>query len=167
MQPIYTQTVGAGGASGITFNNIPQTFSDLKVEISARGSSGSLPALFTFFNGDATTTNSFTQLFGNGSSAASSRASSYPVILGGVPPAASETSNTFSNSSIYIPNYTSANFKQSIVDSVAENNATAAYLFLAAGLYRSTLPVSSITMYLSPGNFVQHSTFTLYGITKG
>ena len=36
LQPIYTQTVGSGGASSITFNNIPQGFADLKLEISAR-----------------------------------------------------------------------------------------------------------------------------------
>jgi hypothetical protein len=28
MQPIYTQTVGAGGAASVIFNNIPQTFTD-------------------------------------------------------------------------------------------------------------------------------------------
>ena len=35
MQPIYTQTIGAT-AGGIVFNNIPQTFTDLKVVVSTR-----------------------------------------------------------------------------------------------------------------------------------
>ena len=36
MQPIYTQTVGAGGTTVISFNNIPQTFTDIQMVISAR-----------------------------------------------------------------------------------------------------------------------------------
>ena len=37
MQPIYTQTMGAVGAQSVTFNNIPQGFTDLVLEVSGRG----------------------------------------------------------------------------------------------------------------------------------
>jgi len=35
-QKIATVTVGAGGASNITFSSIPQTYTDIKVVVSAR-----------------------------------------------------------------------------------------------------------------------------------
>jgi aspartate/tyrosine/aromatic aminotransferase len=38
--PIYTQTVGSGGALSIAFNNIPQFYTDLKVVISGRTTGG-------------------------------------------------------------------------------------------------------------------------------
>jgi len=166
MQPIFTQTVGSGGAASITFNNIPQGFTDLKIEVSARGTTGSFPALFVYFNGDASTHNSYTYLDGTGSGVASTRALSYPVIIGGFLPGASETTNTFGNSEIYIPNYASGNYKQIIVDSVSENNASSAFQLLSANLNSSTSPITSITLYASPNSFAQYSTFTLYGVAE-
>ena len=167
MQAIYTQTVGAGGAAEIVFNNIPQGFTDLRLMASARGTTGSFPTLFVFFNGDASSTDSFTALSGTGTTASSNRQLNFPVISGGIISGLSQTTNTFGSSDLYIPNYTSANFKQIIVDAVSENNATASYQTLAAGLYRSTSAITSITLYASPLSIAQHSTFTLYGITKG
>ena len=49
LQPIYTQTVGSGGASSIAFNNIPQTFTDLLIKMSVRASGpGPMDAYLNF-----------------------------------------------------------------------------------------------------------------------
>jgi hypothetical protein len=168
MQPIYTQTVGSGGATSITFNSIPQTFTDLKLVMSSRTAGANNffdPSLQ--FNNDASSVYSYTQLYGTGSgSATSDRASNFakfPLWQNG----SSSTSNTFGNYECYIPNYTSSNFKQVIIDAVTENNASTALSMLVAGLWRSTSAISTMNISSSSNAFQQYTTFSLYGITKG
>lgn len=163
MQPIYTQTL-SGAAASVTFNNIPQTFTDLKVVISARSSDSTGQGTIMRFNG-STTTYSNTYLFANGSSASSSRLTyNYVGSIFGT----NGTANTFNNTEIHIPNYTGSSFKASLCENTAANNNTLGYLNLLANLWRSTDAITSISFLVDGGsNFVQHSTFSIYGITKG
>jgi hypothetical protein len=170
LQPIYTQTVGSGGVSSIAFNNIPQTFTDLKLVISARTDRALVnDEALTYINNSTASIYSSTKIEGNGSSASSTRTSAYSVFINwGDVPGASATSNTFGNLEIYIPNYTSSNFKSVILDTVLENNATYGLTSLYAGLWASTAAITSLSFNPRVGpNFVQYSTFSLYGITKG
>jgi len=170
LQPIYTQTIGAGGAISITFNNIPQGFTDLKVVCSVRtdGSVVNFNDGAMRFNGDATTVYSFTGLNANGSTVSSQRGSGMNYLAIGPNQGSLTTSNTFTSWDAYVPNYTSSNFKSVINDGTAENNATATGMELYAGLWRGTAAITSITIFPGGGyNFVQYSTFTLYGITRG
>ena len=107
-------------------------------------------------------TTSGKRLQGNGASASSDADYSGSWNAG-----ANATANTFGNSEIYIPNYTGSNYKSISADSVSENNASAAYANLFAGLWSNTAAINQIT--LIPGasaNFAQYSTATLYGILK-
>lgn len=174
MQPIYTQTVGAGGVAGISFNNIPQTFTDLKVVCSVRASrtAQTWDATGFQFNDDATGNYSGTLLYAgaSGSGAASINVANQGAIsLNLYSSTVSATANTFGNGELYIPNYRSSNFKSVIGDSVAETNGTADWIIgLGAGLWRSTSAINKINVYpVSGGTFLQYSTITLYGITKG
>jgi len=172
MQPIFTQTIGTNAPIAIGFNNIPQTFTDLKLLISARSNqASSTNKFFTYYmNGTQASIYSSRRLTGDGSSASSSaQANDTAIYINSTLPAASVTANTFCNLEIYIPNYTSANFKQIIIDGVLENNSTTAYQQMMAGLFRSTNPITSISLDVGDyGNgYVQYSTFSLYGITKG
>ena len=171
MQPIYTQIVGSGGAISVGFNNIPQTFTDLKVVVSARSTQAGTNKFITYyFNGTQGTSYSSRRLTGDGSSATSSaQANDSSIYINSSLPAASITANTFGNLEIYIPNYTGSNFKQVIIDSVLENNASTAYQQMMAGLFRSTSPITSMVLEVGDygNNYAQYSTFTLYGITKG
>lgn len=168
MQPIYTQIVGSGGSGGIGFNNIPQTFTDLYLVVSARFAASGAGLMALYFNNEtypASTT--FTSLIGNGSTVTSTRTGTYGTA--GNPDDASLTANTFNSSSLYIPNYTSSNFKQLIVDSVKESNTATITdaLSLNSVLWRSTAPITRLFIDNYPTTFVQYSTFSLYGITKG
>ena len=173
LQPIYTQTVGSGGAASVTFNNIPQTFTDLKVVCSVRASrtAQTWDSIAVQFNNETTGTNYSATLTYALTGGPGSIRETTSNRLGLVQYASSiaATANTFGNGEIYIPNYLSANFKQIIGDSVAETNGTADYLLsLSAGLWRNTSAITSITTYpISGGTFLQYSTFTLYGITRG
>ena len=159
---IATVTVGAGGAANITFNSIPQTYTDLLVKVSARADALQV-TLVAEFNANTTGYTS-RYVYGDGSTAASGSASA--AYFGGVNPS-TYTANTFGNTEIYIPNYTSSNNKSLSSDSVIENNATAATAALWAGLWSNSSAITSIKLsLLSSANFVQYSTATLYGILK-
>ena len=156
-------TVGAGGASSVTFNNIPQTgYTDLKVVYSARSTyTGAVyDGMGLSFN-TSSASFSYKALQGNGSSAASFGGSGNYI---GEIPSSTATSNTFGNAEIYIPNYTSANNKSFSVDNVSETNATTIYSDLFAGLWSNTSAITSIKINPTNANFVQYSTFSLYAL---
>jgi len=75
------------------------------------------------------------------------------------------TANTFGSWEAYVPNYTLSNNKSVSLDSVMENNATAAEQNLVAGLWSNTAAITSIKLLPLNGTaFKQYSTATLYGI---
>lgn len=165
---IATYTVGSGGIASIDFLSIPQNYTDLILKISAKSSLAGYPGddLVIRFNGDATTTAyPYRRFTGNGSGTGTENNNSYGFSIGGYATAATATANTFGSTEIYIPNYTSGNYKSSYVDSVTETNATTAYAQLAANLWNSTTPITSIKIFSANlGTITQYSTAHLYGI---
>jgi hypothetical protein len=155
-------TVGSGGAATITFNNIPQNYTDLKVVMSMRSADISNIAFecSLTFNGN-TTGYTAKQLYGDGSIAAST---SPTIRSAGFIVGTSATANTFSNGELYIPNYTSSNNKSYSVDSVTETNATTQYMNFIAGLWSNVTAITSMIFAGTSGNFAEYSTATLYGI---
>jgi hypothetical protein len=146
--------------ASITFANIPQTgYTDLKIVYSAKTTDANYQGIYVYFNGsNANLTSRY--LLGSGAAASSgSFANGYAGSVGGT----GITANTFSNSEIYIPNYTSANYKSFSNDNSAENNATTAYINLVADLWSSTAAITSVTI-VSVSPFIQYSTFSLYGL---
>lgn len=163
-------TVNASGASSVTFTNIPQTgYTDLVVKASARTAGSFVAAEFRLtFNGN-NSNYSWRRLQGNGSAASSDANTTYggvynQLILLGSNNANSSTANTFGNGEFYIPNYTSSNFKSISSDLVSENNATEAYATFIAGLWSNTAAITSLSLTSNGGDFIQGSTFYLYGV---
>jgi hypothetical protein len=163
MQPIYTQTVGAGGAATVTFNSIPQTFTDLKVVASMRDTGGG-PHIVLAFNGSGANFSN-TLLLGDGASTYSQRRTD--AIFTFTNDGSGNTANTFASLDMYLPNYTLANFKQFTLEAATENNAAGTYTSIYAGLRSNTAAVTSISFTAGTTAFAQYSTFSLYGITKG
>jgi hypothetical protein len=163
-QAIATATVGAGGASSIDFTSIPQSYTDLCVQLSLRdGTSAQSVNGNIVFNSNTSSIYSSRRLYGTGSSAGADSYSSLGSMPGIWINSATSTSNTFANIMIYIPNYSGSTNKSVSIDSVTENNATGAFSGLTAGLFASTAAITSFG--ISTGsNFAQHSTATLYGI---
>jgi hypothetical protein len=159
---IASVVVGSGGSSAINFTSIPQTFTDLKIVISSRDNRSGAVANGINLSFNSSTLN-FTSkvLYGTGSTT-----SSYsPARYGGTSVSAGATSSVFASTEIYIPNYTSANYKSYNVESVVENNATESYQYLGAGLWSDNSAITSITLNVDvSASFVQHTTATLYGI---
>ena len=165
--PISTVVVGSGGAASIDFTSIPATYTDLKLVISPRSDGGTTAndGRMTF-NGSASGYSS-KLLYGLGSGTPSS-ASNSGTYMYWINSTNSNglTASTFSNTEIYIPNYTSSNQKSVSCDTVTENNGTYGAQLLTAGLWTGTSAITSISFSLDYGNFVQYSTATLYGIRK-
>jgi len=160
---IQTITVtSSGGASTIEFTNIPQTYTDLVLHLSARSTYGAVgDDLYLYFNG--VTTNRYGRfVYGNGSSAAATSVSDHA----GTMTSDTATAGVFGNTTIYFPNYTSSNIKALSSDSVSENNGTTAYTDLTAGLWNSTAAITSIQIPTagSRGVWKQYSSASLYGI---
>jgi hypothetical protein len=155
-------TVGAAGASSVTFNSIPQTgYTDLVVKISARTNRAlAVDGINISFNGS---TSSFTGRYLEGDGSAASSATS--TQFAGDAVSATATTNTFGNTEIYIPNYVSSNNKSFSSDAVTENNATNSAMDLIAGLWSNTAAITSIGLSPLVGTlFNQYSTFYLYGV---
>jgi hypothetical protein len=155
---IASVVVGSGGTSTINFTSIPQTFTDLKIVVSARSTHADIDDhLFVKPNNSAS---NMTQrwLRGSGSAASSSTSVRFAI------PGATSTASVFGNTELYIPNYTSANFKSFSGETVQETNATEAYQYLCAFLWSDTAAITSLVLDLSNGNFAEYSTATLYGI---
>jgi len=158
-------TVGEAGAASVTFNNIPQSgYTDLKIVCSGRTvDTGSQANMLLTFNG-ITTAYYDKALAGNGSSASSFGDSNNSSMAAAYVNTSGTTANTFGNYEVYIPNYTSSNYKSFSVDSVVENNATSAVAAtLTAGLWQNTAAITSVS-FAGGYNFKQYSTFSLYGL---
>ena len=158
---IASSTVGSGGAGSIVFSSIPSTYTDLVLKLSIRSEGTSTNAVLLQLNGSSAN-GSIKAIEGNGSAASSwTDTSSY---AGNIPPS-TYTASTFSNNEVYIPNYAGSTNKSSSVDSVTENNATAALADLQANLWSNTAAVTSITLNRNgTNNFAQYSTAYLYGV---
>jgi hypothetical protein len=95
-------TVGAAGASSVTFSGIPQTgYTDLVLKTSVRTNRASTDDLLNVnFNG-VSTNQSEIWMRGDGSAASSGSYSNLYLLW---VDAANNTANTFSNNEMYIPN---------------------------------------------------------------
>lgn len=146
--------------ASVSFTSIPSTYTDLVVMASPRSDENENGTSFRiYFNDD--TTASVKELRGTGSATASY---SLSYAQAGYISALQNTSDTFANLSIYIPNYAGSNYKSFSGDIVSENNGSVAYAVLSARLWESTSAINKITMLPSGSNFVSGSSFYLYGI---
>jgi len=161
---IATVDVPLLGQASIDFTSIPSTYTDLLLVYSLRTTQVSTSTSVSLtFNGSASNF-SMRGLYGNGSTATSFTGTTYA----GESTGTTATANTFSNNSLYIPNYAGSTNKSYSIDSVSESNvATNTIQMLDAGLWSITTAINAISIVAASGTFVQYSSATLYGITKG
>jgi glutamine amidotransferase-like uncharacterized protein len=164
---IATVTVGAGGAANMVFSSIPQTYTDLCIKVSARGTN-TTGSMYVSFNAISANYN-VTVGYGDGASAASTNylAASELQFLG-ANNISSSGASIFSNVEIYIPSYTDAVNKAMSVEAVIEDNVASGATVrqgIHAGFLTNTAAISTVTLRAA-ANFAQYSKATLYGISK-
>jgi len=165
MKLIESKTLGTAQAS-IEFTSIPQTYTDLVIVASVRSLETSLGNASLEIRPNGSTANgSGRWLYGSGTTTSSITVSR---VDGGFINNSAATSNTFSSTSIYVPNYTSSANKSFSADGVQENNATASYQVITASLWSNSAAITSLDFRcISATNLVAGSTISLYGILKG
>lgn len=158
-QLIEAKTLTSTTAS-IIFSAIPQTYTDLIFVTSCR-SDGATQATggLVNFNGSGTGFSTVSG-YGSGTGIGYFKATNEFGSL----PGSSPTASTFSNSEVYLPNYTSGVHKHYSIHTVTENAGNEAYAYFFGGRWADTAAITSITYTPAAGSFISGSTFYLYGI---
>jgi hypothetical protein len=155
---IATQTLGSA-ASSITFSSIPSTYTDLRVTITGLSTTNNVN-MCVRFNGDTGSNYSYTQLYGNSSSASSGNSVSQTTMYlsAGALYTATPTFYSFDTFS-----YTGSTYKTSLTTESGDTNGSG-YVNRQVCLWRSTSAITTILLYPSSGNFATGFTATLWGI---
>jgi hypothetical protein len=159
---IASSTVGAGGAATIDFTSIPSTYTDLLLYVSGRGANAAQYNYSYLRINGSSSSYSGKSLVGSGSSAASYNEGTTDIRID--TPGASNTTSTFSNHLVYIPNYAGSSNKSISVDASYESNSTNNQLWFIAELWSNTAAINQLTLTATSSTFVQYSTAYLYGI---
>ena len=161
-----------------SFTNIPATYTDLQVYISARSArTGSITdGLVMQVNNDGgsnykrtTLYNDYTAIYGNGDT--TGYQTSLDTGLGNIT-ASNALANSYGKVWAYFGNYANTSqFKEVSFQGTSPTNSDIAnqgYFYFAAGQWASTNAINSIKIIVSTGNnFAAGSKATLYGILKG
>jgi len=150
--PIATQTA-SGSTTSISFTSIPSTYTDLIVVIGVLGSAADFDLRI---NNDSASNYSVTRLYGDGTTAASNRASnqtSIQMTLGGANPGVQI---------LHFNNYSNATTYKTMLQRL---NIPGGYVGASVGLWRSTSAINRLDFIAQSANNIQaNSTYTLYGI---
>jgi hypothetical protein len=154
--PIATQTLGSATAS-VTFSSIPSTYQDLHLVVSHKFAVTTSTGVSVTFNSDNGTNYSYTNMYGNGSSAASSRATSSNYIVIG-----NGDDINFNIAIADIMNYSNSTTYKSVI---ARGTTPASFTTAWAGLWRNTSAITSLTFTNNSSvAFVAGTVATLYGL---
>jgi hypothetical protein len=171
LELIATKTVPTDGTSSITFSAIPQTYRDLKILVSARDDRAGQPvsdlSVRVGYNGTINTGSiySYRRIWGNGSAAGSDSSSSTYMYIG-MASASDSSANTFGNTELYFPRYTSAYKKSCITMGTSGNYGTTAWLVINTALANTSNAITDIQISANygSGNYITGSNFYLYGV---
>ena len=160
-------TVGSGGAASIEFTSIPQTYTDLLIDINDRSDSGTGAGerIYVRFNGATNDNNlSSRRLYSLSNTPGSDSLTTVGQVGWGN--VNSMTANAFGSTQIYIPNYAGSTNKSMSIDTVTENNSSTYIMGLITTVWADTSAITSINLrYDSAGyKFAQYTTVYLYGI---
>ncbi len=166
---LIASSTSSSGVSNVTFSSIPNTYTDLKLLISARTNRASNEDSVGIALNDTSGATSWILLFNSGNSLNSGTSTSlgYGAAFAGRVSAASTTTGEFSNLEIYLPNYTTSQNKTFSTTGGQESNDSNTYSTLLLSMRTLTSAVNQILIV--PGNgtqFVAYSSFYLYGIKK-
>lgn len=163
---IATTTVGAGGASTITFSSIPQTYTHLQIRYLAKATRANVVSQPAFrFNSDTGSNYTDHYLNANGSTIAAGWDGTNTLIYGSSIAGNSANANTFGVGVFDILDYTNTNKYKTVRSIGGDDDNGSGYIDFRSGLWMSTSAINTITITEAYGNnFAQYSSFALYGI---
>ncbi len=170
---IASFTLNASSPS-LVFSQIPQTYTNLHIIGSLRGTTSSnVEGITMRFNQDTSTNYLYEllqgyQQFGAGSVVAAGSFSTTfrSSIYCGACAGNSNTANFFSALDIYIPNYKTSYRKRAIIRSAADTTSTANFTWQTDEVnaaWNSTGAITEIEIAPTSGSFAANSSLSLYG----
>lgn len=157
---IATTTVGAGGASSITFSSIPSTYTHLQIRLF--GNAGSSDTFYRL-NGDTGSNYVRHYIYGSGASVASSTSLAQTSGSLGYIPVTADT-NIFGTAVFDLLDYTNTNKNKTTRSLAGHDKNGSGLIVLYSGLWLNTAAVTSVTVLPNTGNFNQYTSVALYGI---
>lgn len=154
--PISTQIISSATV-GVTFESIPQYFTDLVLVVNGNTSAGPTDNNMRF-NDDAGSNYGATMLFGQGSSSGSGLTTAANLEVGGIYWASGRGSRT-----VHIMNYANPNVFKNVLSQASSDTQ----VNFRAGTWRNTAPITSIYVFVGASTYVAGTTFNLYGIQEG
>ena len=167
-ESIATTTVGAGGASSITFNSIPSTYTHLQIRGINRLTRSGQPegVAIARLNSDTTSGNYISHLlYGDGSTVGASAYTGIAGLYGFNGTATTSTTQIMGTSVMDILDYTNTSkYKTSRMLTGYDLNGSGEIRFYS-GLWMSTSAITRIDLIPYYGTaFEQYTSFALYGI---
>jgi hypothetical protein len=163
-ESIATTTVGSGGTSTITFSSIPSGYEHLQLRILGRSTATGTDQISIRFNSDTGSNYSEHFLRGDGSSASAYGGANVSAVQTGVLPGTNQTASVFGGLIVDILDYKNTNkYKTVRMITAFDNNGSGSVGLYSAG-WRNTNAITQIEAFVTGYNFVQYSSFALYGI---
>jgi hypothetical protein len=167
MFPLQVITVGAAGASSVTFTNIPATYTHLQIRAIARttrtGSSG-IDYVGIRFNSDSGSNYAYHFLYGNGTSATAQAGTSSSTLLSGNAPRDGVTASIYGANVFDILDYANTNKYKTVRTLGGADTNGAGQITFSSGLWMSTSAITSITLSPESDSWKQYSQFALYAV---
>ena len=155
---IASQTTG-GSVSSVTFNNIPQNYTDLIVQITGTlVSSGRIDVQFGTAALDISSNYSTTELVANGSAVNSYRYSATATLQGMFDSFATGTGQI--SGEVHVMNYSSNNMYKTVL---IKSSSAANGIGISSGLWKSYSTVNILSL-IPTSNFSAGVTITVFGI---
>jgi hypothetical protein len=164
-ESIQTVTVGAGGSASVSFTSIPSTYTHLQIRAICKttAATSNINSIFGQFNSDTGSNYARHFLNGSGTAAAAGGAASTVSMFFGTNIETLGT-NAFAANVIDILDYANTNkYKTTRSLSGVDANGSG-YVQFMSGLWMNTAAVTSITILPNSSDFIQYSSFALYGI---
>lgn len=159
MTPIATNTLTSNAAS-VTFNNIPQSYTDLVLVFNPRGSNDVESDINIRFNSDSASNYSVTRMYGQVSTAGSDKTTSSTDLNIG-----RQGGSLFAINMINIMSYSNSSIFKSVIARYGHATSGSSITVETIGLWRSTSAITSITLIQTGAqSYKTDSSFTLYGI---
>lgn len=160
-------TVGAGGASTVTFNSIPSTYQHLQIRWIARNANNSPflgSGLFLTMNSDTSSTYWNHGLYGTGSAtgAFSQSNTGYMNIVEAISNDA--TANVFSSGVLDILDYANTNKNKTVRSLFGVDRNGGGNVSLYSASWTNTSAINALTFTPQTSPFQQYTQFALYGV---